>query len=39
LGHRGLEDTTVFGVCDAMHGQGIAVGEEGRKDAVSVLLS
>ena len=39
LGHSRLEDATVFGMCDAVHGQGIAVGEEGRENAVSALLS
>ena len=39
LGHGGLEDAAVFGMCDAVHGQGIAVGEESRKNAVSALIS
>ena len=39
LGHCGLEDAAVFGMCDAVHGQGIAVSEEGRKNALSTLSS
>jgi hypothetical protein len=39
LGHGGLEDTAIFRMCNAVHGQGVAVGEEGRKNAVSAWPS
>ena len=39
LGHGGLEDAAVFGMRDAVHGQGVAIGEECRENAVSALTS
>jgi hypothetical protein len=38
LGHGGLEDSAVFGVGYTVHGEGLAVAEEGVEDAVAVAM-